>query len=84
MDMINGLGLIAGTLTTIAFLPQLLKTWQSRSAEDISLGMLSTFCSGVFLWILYGLSIQSVPVVLANFVTLLLALMILILKFRFR
>jgi MtN3 and saliva related transmembrane protein len=82
MNFINILGLVAGTLTTIAFVPQLLKTWQSRSASDVSLEMLIIFSTGVSLWIIYGSLIQSLPVVLANLVTLVLALMILLLKLR--
>ncbi|MEW6545008.1 MAG: SemiSWEET transporter [Nitrospirota bacterium] len=84
MDWIMLTGLAAGTLTTIAFIPQLLKTWRSRSAEDVSLGMLITFCTGVFLWLLYGLFIRSLPVILANTVTLVLAGTILALKIRYR
>ena len=84
MDSVTYLGLLAGTLTTIAFVPQLLKTWKSRSAEDVSLGMLITFCTGVFLWLLYGFFIQSLPVILANAVTLLLAGTILVLKIKYR
>jgi MtN3 and saliva related transmembrane protein len=84
MDWVMVMGLVAGTLTTIAFVPQLLKTWKSRSAEDVSLGMLITFCTGVFLWLLYGLFIRSLPVILANVVTLLLAGTILVLKLKYR
>ena len=84
MDWIMLTGLTAGTLTTIAFVPQLLKTWKSRSAEDVSLGMLITFCTGVFLWLLYGFFIRSLPVILANAVTLLLAGTILVLKIKYR
>lgn len=83
-DFINFLGLIAGTLTTIAFLPQLIKTWKSKSAKDVSLVMMITFCVGVFLWIVYGLAIGAMPIVVANVVTLALALLILILKIRYR
>lgn len=77
------IGLAAGTLTTIAFLPQVLKTWQSKSAKDISLGMFSTFCTGVFLWIVYGFSVGDLPILLANIVTFILAFTILVFKFRF-
>ena len=83
-EFINLLGLIAGTLTTIAFLPQLIKTWKSKSAKDVSLSMMITFCIGVFLWIVYGLAIGAMPIVVANVVTLALALLILILKIRYR
>jgi len=83
MDLANLLGLSAGVLTTIAFIPQLTKTWKTKCADDVSMGMLVTFCTGVFLWLLYGLSIQSLPVVLANAVTLVLAALILVLKIRY-
>lgn len=78
------LGWIAGTLTTIAFFPQLLKTWTTKSAKDVSLAMMITFCIGVFLWLLYGLTINAMPVVVTNSVTLILALLILILKIRYK
>lgn len=77
------LGLAAGTLTTIAFVPQLIKTWQTRSAGDVSFLMLATFTTGVLLWLVYGILIDSLPVVLANAVTLILAGIILALKIRF-
>lgn len=82
-DSINLLGLLAGTLTTIAFLPQLFKTWKSKSAKDVSLVMMITFSVGVFLWIVYGLAIGAMPIVVANVVTLTLAILILILKIRY-
>jgi MtN3 and saliva related transmembrane protein len=83
-EFIDFLGLIAGTLTTIAFLPQLLKTWKSKSAKDVSLVMMITFCIGVFLWIVYGVAIGAMPIIVANVVTLALAILILILKIRYR
>ena len=77
------LGLIAGTLTTLAFLPQVLKTWKSRSAKDISLGMFLLFSAGVALWLVYGIQLGAVPIIAANAVTLLLSLAILGMKFWF-
>lgn len=82
--MTDAVGLIAGSLTTLAFLPQLLKTWRSRSAEDISSSWLVTFTVGISLWLLYGILIRSVPVILSNSVTLVLTLMILYFKLIFR
>lgn len=84
MDWVMLTGLVAGTLTTIAFVPQFLKTWKSKSAQDVSLGMLVTFFTGVFLWLLYGIFIEALPVVLANAVTLLLTGGILVLKLKYR
>ncbi len=83
MDWLTALGLLAGTLTTIAFLPQVMKTWQSKSAKDVSFGMLIIFCLGVFLWLVYGMYIHSLPIILANLVTLILNLIILRLKIRY-
>jgi MtN3 and saliva related transmembrane protein len=83
-ELSDALGLLAGTLTTIAFLPQLLKTWKSKSARDVSLVMMITFSIGVFLWIVYGIAIEAMPIIVANVVTLTLALLILILKIRYR
>jgi MtN3 and saliva related transmembrane protein len=84
MDYVTLVGLLAGTLTTIAFIPQLQQTWRTRSAQDVSLGMLITFVTGVFLWLIYGLMLGALPVILANVITLVLTLAILILKMRYR
>ncbi len=84
MEAATTLGLVAGTLTTVAFFPQVIKTWRSRSAKDISLGMFSLFSAGVFLWLLYGIHIGAMPVVVSNAITLLLALTILLFKLRFK
>ena len=83
MDLTTALGLVAGTLTTAAFLPQLLKTWKTKSASDVSLVMLVTLCTGVFLWIVYGISLNALPLILANVVTFILAVAILCLKIRY-
>lgn len=84
MDFVQILGLVAGTLTTIAFLPQVVKTYRSRSARDLSLFMFSIFCLGTLLWLYYGILKKDVPVIAANSVTTLLALAILVMKFRFK
>jgi MtN3 and saliva related transmembrane protein len=80
MNTLDLLGGLAGSLTTAAFVPQVVKTWKSRSAGDISLGMLLTFCSGVFLWLLYGLLLGSWPLIAANGITLSLASVLLVLQ----
>ncbi len=84
MDFIEVLGLTAGSCTTIAFLPQVIKTWKSRSAKDLSLGMFSFFCFGVLLWLIYGIFQHDVPVIAANLVTLMLASTLLFFKLRFK
>jgi MtN3 and saliva related transmembrane protein len=75
-------GYAAGFLATAAFVPQVAKTFRERSARDISLGMYVLFCAGVALWLLYGVLIASWPVIISNFVTLMLSGAVLVLKLR--
>jgi MtN3 and saliva related transmembrane protein len=84
MDIVKIIGLVAGTLTTISFLPQVIKTWQSKSAKDLSLPMFLIFFLGTVLWLVYGLYIDSLPVIIANGVTMVLAFILLIFKLRFK
>ncbi|MEH1803395.1 SemiSWEET transporter [Nostoc sp.] len=84
MDFLTVLGLAAATITTISFLPQMFKTWQTKSAKDVSLVTLITFISGVFLWLIYGIYLQSLPIILANAITLIFNLIILWLKIKYR
>ncbi len=64
------LGFLAATLTTVAFLPQVLRTWRSRSARDLSSLWLATFSAGIVCWLVYGALTASRPVVVGNAVTL--------------
>ena len=79
----TSLGYAAGTLTTIAFLPQVLHVWQTKRAEDLHIGTLLSFTVGVCLWLTYGLLTNQRPVVLANAVTLALQAAIIFLKLRY-
>ena len=79
----DGIGSVAAVCTTVAFLPQLIRVWRRKSADDISLSMFLLFSAGVALWLVYGLRIASFPVVAANAATLALALAILALKLRY-
>ncbi|KJH71391.1 SemiSWEET transporter [Aliterella atlantica] len=83
MKFITLLGLIAGTLTTIAFIPQLVKVWRSKSAKDISLNTLVIFNTGVLLWLIYGIYLQAVPIIAANGLTLIFNSIIVWLKIRY-
>ena len=76
-------GYFAAILTTSAFLPQLIKTLKTRKADDVSLTTLIMFIIGVFSWIIYGYKISSLPILLANLITLILNLSILISKIYF-
>jgi MtN3 and saliva related transmembrane protein len=82
-DTINFIGYIAATCTTVAFLPQLIRVVRLRSAREISLGMFCVFSMGTALWLTYGLLSHSMPVVVANAVTFVLSLSILVLKLRY-
>ena len=78
------LGYAAATLTTAAFVPQAWLTFRTRDVSGISLGMYSAFTLGVALWLAYGWALQAWPIVVANFVTLMLALSILLMKLLMR
>ncbi len=81
--MADLIGLLAGVLTTIAFVPQLLKIYASKSGKDVSARMFVMFSAGVALWLVYGIMIGSLPVIIANTVTLGLAIAIMALKIRY-
>ena len=76
------LGYTAGLLTTLAFVPQMLRTIRTRSARDLSWGMLIIFVLGVVFWLAYGVALGSMPIILCNAVTLVLNVAILAVKAR--
>ncbi len=78
------IGYLAATLTTLAFVPQAWQTWRTRDASGISLGKYTLFCLGVALWLIYGLLLGAWPIIIANAITLALALSILVMKLRYR
>ena len=73
-------GFIAAALTTIAFLPQVIKTWKTKKAEDVSIVMLLLFITGLLFWIIYAIETNALPVLIANIITCMLNLTILTLK----
>lgn len=77
-------GFFAGLLTTIAFVPQVLKTWRSKSAKDLSLGMFSIFSLGILCWLIYGILIINWPIIFWNIISLILAILLLLFKLRFK
>jgi MtN3 and saliva related transmembrane protein len=76
------LGYLAGVCTTVAFFPQIWRIWKTRSTKDISLGMYIVFISGILLWLIYGALIGSLPLMIANSLTLILSVFILLMKLR--
>lgn len=81
-DEIELLGLLAGGFTTASFLPQVIKTLREKNTDGISLGMYSAFTFGVALWLAYGLLLERPAIIVPNFITLVLAGLVLILKLR--
>jgi MtN3 and saliva related transmembrane protein len=77
------IGLGAAFCTTIAFLPQVLRAWQTRSTKDLSLAMFLVFTAGIFLWLVYGLILRDVPLIAANGTTFVLSGSILYFKIRY-
>ena len=84
MDTTNLVGLLAGFLTTVAFVPQVWKIWKTRSAKDVSLPTFLAFALGVALWLVYGFLKQEPPIIIWNAVTLVLAAAIVAMKLKFR
>jgi len=76
----NLLGYVAGILTTLAFLPQALKAFRTKSTKDMSLTMWLLLCTGVSCWLIYGILLGAGPIIVANAVTLILAGTVLLLK----
>ena len=82
--IVKYIGFFAAFCTTIAFVPQAIKVYRSKSTKDISLYMFLIFTIGVLSWLIYGIIIFNLPVILANAVTLALSLFILICKLRYK
>ncbi|HEY0355598.1 MAG TPA: SemiSWEET transporter [Flavisolibacter sp.] len=84
MDWITIVGYMAACATTISFIPQALKTIQTRDTSGISLGMYVVFTIGVLLWLVYGIFSNNFPIIAANVITLGLALTILVYKIKYK
>jgi MtN3 and saliva related transmembrane protein len=83
MSVTELIGHVAGFLTTVAFLPQAIKVWRSKSAHDISVGMYGVFIAGLLCWLVYGWRLQAWPIVIANSLTIVLAGGVLGMKLRY-
>jgi MtN3 and saliva related transmembrane protein len=84
MSITTIIGLLAAFGTTVSFLPQAIKTIQTKDTSGISLAMYSLFTAGTLLWLLYGVMSASLPVTIANAVTLIFASIILVYKIRYK
>ena len=83
-DAFTWIGICAGSLTTISFYPQLVKTWKTRVTKDISLAMFLLFCCGLILWITYGILQKDIPIIITNIATFILAFPILVMKLKYK
>ena len=83
MDYVSSTGFAAGTLCTLAYLPQALHSFRTKSVEDIALTMLISLNLGLLLWVCYGFLIHSLPIILPNAVTFLLAFPLLIMRLKY-
>ena len=77
------LGMMAGTLTTISFIPQVIKIYKTKDAKDLSIATFYIFSCGVFLWLVYGVVMREWPIILANGVTLILIFLIIAMKIKY-
>jgi MtN3 and saliva related transmembrane protein len=83
MDTLVIVGYIAGTLTTLSFVPQVARAWKLKETRDLSLAMLLLFAAGILLWTVYGIWTNSLPIIAANVVTFFLVLLLLGMKIRY-
>ena len=84
MENIEIMGLVAAVLTTYSIVPQVHKTWRNKSTKDISLTMYLAMFLGVVLWLIYGIYHESVPMILANFITAVLLFIMVVLKLKYK
>jgi MtN3 and saliva related transmembrane protein len=77
------IGYLAGTLTTLSFVPQVVRAWRTRHADDIAWGWLIIFQLGLGLWLTYGVVLRNWPMILANTVTMTLCTVLMVMKHRF-
>lgn len=84
IDLHEIIGLVAAIFTTAAFLPQVFKTYKTKETSGLSLSMYVIFFIGVILWLIYGISIKSLSIILANLITAILAFYLIIMKLKYK
>ena len=78
------IGLVAGFLTTVAFVPQVVRVWKLKEARDLSFATFLIFLIGIILWLIYGILISNLPIILFNSLTIILASLILFFKLKYK
>lgn len=84
MDLIKILGLAAGTITSITFLPQVIHIWKTKSAKDLSINMLALLILGVSMWLTYGIIVKDIAIIYTNSMVLTMSLVLLYFKMKFK
>ncbi|MCB0709249.1 MAG: SemiSWEET transporter [Chitinophagaceae bacterium] len=84
MSAIQILGLAAGTITSITFLPQVIKIWKTKSSKDLSLSMLALLILGVSMWLLYGILVMDAAIIYTNSMVLTMSLVMLFFKIKYK
>lgn len=83
MELVDIIGFVAGASTALAFLPQVIKIWETKHTKDLSLGLFLLFLIGIMLWLVYGVMVKSLPIIMANLVTFILVFIILVFKMKY-
>ena len=83
-ELTEAIGMVAAVLTTLSFVPQVWHSFKTRDVSGVSLGMYSLFTVGIALWLVYGILLNAWPLIVANGITLSLALAILLMKLRYK
>ncbi|PQJ79500.1 SemiSWEET family sugar transporter [Polaribacter porphyrae] len=84
MNIFEVLGYLAAILTTISFLPQVFKIYKTKETKSISLSMYIVLTIGILLWLIYGIHLKSLPMILANSITLISLIYILLMKVKYK
>lgn len=85
MDIsIEWLGGLAGALTTVSFLPQVFKTWKTKSTDSLSMPMLLMMTTGIFLWGVYGVALESISIIVSNVITFVSASLLVFFKLKYK
>jgi MtN3 and saliva related transmembrane protein len=84
MDSIELIGLLGALLSSITFIPQVVRTWQIKSAGDLSMGMLLIVFTSTIVWLIYGFALNLLPVIIANGIIFLLSLLLIYFKIKFK
>lgn len=84
MSFINILGIIAAIFTTSSLIPQLIQIIKTKSTKGVSFSMFALFLGGLFFWLIYGILIKSFPIIISNVTSMIIDIIILVYKFKYK